>query len=480
TQNSRFAPVPVKGAEELLITQDDTTTTETQTDNITVYYGYYANSALPSGTYQNTVLYTAYAEATDQEGGIATYTPDGFNYKDGGEITFTTSLYTDRTVSASDVSVTIGDKTCDNIVVSKVGGGNDSVTITCDAPAQDRPGDYPIAIDIDRFAHHSRTSVFYDTDGITVGDTTYKTMQDMKRVVSVGGTEKSLCQAWAPTPAAFTGETVSLDEVGEDEERPYSMDTTNNLAKFINQNVPETTLRDVRDNKWYLIRKLADGNCWMVQNLDLDLSTEVALTSETSDINSTSSWTPSEDTQTLDNFTGWDRFSLVEGSLDPGEVYSPLGESTWQTSGALSEATGNYYSFKTVTAGATLGVGDYYIDSICSRGWKIPVRESSPGYRYLFDEYGLKYRNNWNSTPVDGEEITLNAIIRSPFSMNSFAGRINGGTAILGLSSAIQAWINSENNIIAILDVNYTINIVAALTSGYQVGLGPTVRCVSQ
>ena len=30
TQNSRFAPVPVKGAEELLITQDDTTTTETR------------------------------------------------------------------------------------------------------------------------------------------------------------------------------------------------------------------------------------------------------------------------------------------------------------------------------------------------------------------------------------------------------------------------------------------------------------------
>ena len=31
-------------------------------------------------------------------------------------------------------------------------------------------------------------------------------------------------------------------------------------------------LRDERDNKDYLVRRLADGNCWMVQNLDLDLA----------------------------------------------------------------------------------------------------------------------------------------------------------------------------------------------------------------
>lgn len=43
-------------------------------------------------------------------------------------------------------------------------------------------------------------------------------------------------------------------------------------------------LLDVRDNKLYWVAKLADNNCWMTQNLDLDLSSTVALTSETSDI----------------------------------------------------------------------------------------------------------------------------------------------------------------------------------------------------
>ena len=46
-------------------------------------------------------------------------------------------------------------------------------------------------------------------------------------------------------------------------------------------------LIDVRDDKVYWVAKLKDNNCWMTQNLDLDLSHEVALTSETSDIDPT-------------------------------------------------------------------------------------------------------------------------------------------------------------------------------------------------
>ena len=46
------------------------------------------------------------------------------------------------------------------------------------------------------------------------------------------------------------------------------------------------------DNKDYLIRRLADGNCWMVQNLDLDLRTIGTLTSENTDLNTKSSWNP--------------------------------------------------------------------------------------------------------------------------------------------------------------------------------------------
>lgn len=55
-------------------------------------------------------------------------------------------------------------------------------------------------------------------------------------------------------------------------------------------------LVDKRDNTIYQVAKLLDGNCWMTQNLALDLSTEVALTPEDSDV--TSDWTPKTSTET--------------------------------------------------------------------------------------------------------------------------------------------------------------------------------------
>ncbi|MBR3322280.1 hypothetical protein IKG05_01420, partial [Candidatus Saccharibacteria bacterium] len=42
----------------------------------------------------------------------------------------------------------------------------------------------------------------------------------------------------------------------------------------------ELQVIDVRDDNVYWITKLADGHCWMTQNLDLNLSTSTALTSE--------------------------------------------------------------------------------------------------------------------------------------------------------------------------------------------------------
>ena len=55
-------------------------------------------------------------------------------------------------------------------------------------------------------------------------------------------------------------------------------------------------LIDTRDNKQYLVRRLADGNCWMVQNLDLDLASFAGtrnLTKENTDLNSKEYWNPS-------------------------------------------------------------------------------------------------------------------------------------------------------------------------------------------
>ena len=51
-------------------------------------------------------------------------------------------------------------------------------------------------------------------------------------------------------------------------------------------------LTDTRDSKTYLTRRLADGNCWMAQNLALDLATSGTLTTESTDLSS--DWDPYE------------------------------------------------------------------------------------------------------------------------------------------------------------------------------------------
>ncbi len=51
----------------------------------------------------------------------------------------------------------------------------------------------------------------------------------------------------------------------------------------INTKVPETQLIDARDGSVYTVRKLADGNCWMTENLRLNLSGR-KLTSADTDI----------------------------------------------------------------------------------------------------------------------------------------------------------------------------------------------------
>ena len=68
----------------------------------------------------------------------------------------------------------------------------------------------------------------------------------------------------------------------------YTMqDMTTGICEAVSlvDEATETKLVDVRDNKLYYVTKLQDGHCWMTQNLDLDLDSSVALTSETTDLN---------------------------------------------------------------------------------------------------------------------------------------------------------------------------------------------------
>lgn len=356
TLTTKFAPVPKYGDEQLLLRRTgNTVQTGGTVDTISVYYGYHANSSLPSGTYQNMVLYTAYAEG-DDPGSTSVFSGD-IDYKNGGTATFTTSLYTNQEVNIEDAVVTITDgnitKNCEVTEVTKaISGENETVVVTCTAPSVSRPGNYVAHISIENFGHESSATIFYDTDGITIGNNDpIKTMQGMT---------ESVCRQWKQTPRAFTsgnspvykyGANLSVADFMNDRQAAAAWDdvvataavTSGPAITNIYTNVPETYLRDSRDGNFYLIRKLADGNCWMTENL---------------------------------------RYTYDEDDEDQAGTITTTGSDT-------------YYDWSAASAGSVANSDNTASASICPTGWQLPeysTRSRKSFYYLVMNVYGYDSR----------------------------------------------------------------------------------------
>ena len=177
-----------------------------------------------------------------------------------------------------------------------------------------------------------------------------------------------------------------------------SLDTGSNIdwdgSHYGDSNyIPRIALVDNRDNQKYLVEKLADGECWMMQNLSLVLSTDTRFTSENTDLNTISSYTPIRNTENIkvnvQNPYGEDKKALYTAQLSwypefpyfvgtdefPYNGVTPSDSPTDDSDEYLWQKTGNLYSASAVTAGTyTFAAGtDFYTqDTICPKGWTLP------------------------------------------------------------------------------------------------------------
>ena len=157
-------------------------------------------------------------------------------------------------------------------------------------------------------------------------------------------------------------------------------------------------LKDNRDGKDYYISKLADGNIWMTQNLDLDLSTEKTLTP--ADTNITADWTPANSTISFTDTSvpGWQGSNAIPYSANPGDVYyytsNTNDDDIKYNSLAECEAAGhtdcahyhagNYYNWTAaVASNDTSSIAEPYSNapgSICPAGWRLPKNANAESY----------------------------------------------------------------------------------------------------
>ena len=257
----------------------------------------------------------------------------------------------------------------------------------------------------------------------------------------------------------------------------YTMqDMTTGICEAVSlvDEATETKLVDVRDNKLYYVTKLQDGHCWMTQNLDLDLDSSVALTSETTDLNDGSlggaystgysvdngiiSWLPTNSTR--------EKILLVDNdmahSANPGKYYWDNNASiiscnyintaceffsqTPYTSNKAHGSIGNYYNWSAAIASNNSYLLDTntYNDiqaspqnSICSKGWRLPTI-SSQSTTDEFTKIKNLYQNLTTVPPY---------LVRSGFAVASYAGYEAGywSSTVIDARSARYLLISGNN-----------------------------------
>ena len=171
---------------------------------------------------------------------------------------------------------------------------------------------------------------------------------------------------------------------------------------------------DIRDDKVYWIAKLADNNCWMTQNLDLDIDDTRTYTHYDTDLgwttgDETATWKPTEGHSTI-NFTGttvdgWVNSNTEPYSANPGNIYyyapNPTAKDIVYNSlqecinagynDCLHYHIGNYYNWSAVVANNNTSTltSNNAPNSVCSSNWKLPMAKTVNDFATLAETYDL-------------------------------------------------------------------------------------------
>ncbi|MBQ7201790.1 InlB B-repeat-containing protein [Candidatus Saccharibacteria bacterium] len=156
------------------------------------------------------------------------------------------------------------------------------------------------------------------------------------------------------TNATVTANALHIDNSMQDQ-RTFSCTTTPSKVK------------DIRDNRVYTIQLLKDGNCWMMENLDLGRTTIST--------NLTSSNTNLTNTVTSTTFNEWIKMSYSPGMVNSKPIVSPIPGGD-PISG---NAYGSLYSFDAMDRQGVTGTNNFNKD-LCPAGW---TTASETQYRSL-------------------------------------------------------------------------------------------------
>jgi len=231
---------------------------------------------------------------------------------------------------------------------------------------------------------------------------------------------------------------ISIRCVAYDAPQTYIQDITPDSCP-----TTPTVVYDRRDNAAYTIQKLADGTCWMLDNLRLGRSTVKVLTPE--DTNITKNFTLPGSIS-----TGFNSYIYPQINIDSKNKITSYGDG--------DNKIGVYYNYCAATAG-TYCMPRYEAagsptEDICPRGWRMPTGGEEGEYQNLFSQYStyadfknalhaslsgyFKYAQNnhqgsygsfWSTTPV-GDDRMYSLDVRESSVPNDFTSYRTAGISI--------------------------------------------------
>lgn len=238
--------------------------------------------------------------------------------------------------------------------------------------------------------------------------------------------------------------------------------------------VPRTTLTDYRDFNVYIVSKLADGNCWMSQNLAFALDKTVALTSYRTDLTTKESWTPAR--STMNNaILGWPQGATQAAQttysyrLARAERYYRGGTQkssspTRSTREYYWEDGGTYYNWYAATAGDGLAnvPSGTFEDSICPKGWRLPPITGDKSFGHLVVD-------TYNATPTSALQAPLNFVLAGGFTFSNQTKDTQGTHAYYWTATG-------GRGITHVFKINTSIEADVQINSGN----GESIRCVAR
>ncbi len=275
-----------------------------------------------------------------------------------------------------------------------------------------------------------------------------------------------------------------------------------------------TALTDTRDNNVYAVARLADGKCWMVENLRLDNTATITTANTHNPLNINNNVTLKIDyaNDTIANHLAsssntwcgtidaacYDQTMLNTNNINRGLTASYNG--TGSTTYYQWYSYGNYYNWYSATAGN----GTYSFNNnnnsvtgdLCPAGWRLPIggqtTVNTTGDFYVLTKTLMggtePNQNNTNGYGVyNGIVDNVNLGAKASKSLRAFpnnfvySGNLSGSSInSRGSSSSGEYWSSTVYGSIYAFHLSFIANATHPGTDNDQKNIGYSVRCVAQ